>query len=122
MITAIVSDTEMPGTTAFNPRLNAIASNAIDANAKCDRRGGTNVRGQAHLANDLDYAPIADHLGDFYSRNVERIRERLADGDLAHEAFAIIVGRVFLAVEFEDGWLVINSCGRETLDAVADLG
>ncbi len=56
-------------------------------------------------------AAVADEFGDLDGGDVERIGERVAHGDATHESFAVVIRRVFLAVEFEGGGLVVDGRG-----------
>jgi len=62
----------------------------------------------------LHDAAVADQFCDFYRGDVERVGEGFADRYATHEFRAEIIGRVFLTVEFEGGWLVVNGgCGSD---------
>ena len=95
--------------------------------AEGDGGSRLDVLAEAHLARDLHDAAVADQLGDFDGGDVERVGERLARGDAAHEFCAVIVGRVFLAVEFESGGLVVDrgggrDDGLHVVDGVVERG
>src|SRR3984957_19872936 len=95
--------------------------------AERDCGSGLNVLAEAHLARDLDDAAVADQFGDFYGGDVERVGEGFTRGDAAHELGAVVVRRVFLAVEFEGGRLVVDGGGRRddglhVVDGVVERG
>ena len=69
----------------------------------------------------MHHAAVADELCHFHRGDVQRVRERVAHGNAAHEPFAIIVGRVWFAVEFERRGLVVDrGCRRDNRLHVID--
>jgi hypothetical protein len=80
----------------------------IGAQSDCGSR--PDVCAQTHLTGDLHHAAVSDELGHFHGGYVQRIGQRVARADFAHEFFAIIVGRVFRAVILEGRGLVVDGC------------
>ena len=70
------------------------------------------ILAESHLPGDLHDAAIADQLRDFHRRDVQRVGERFARGDVTHELCAVVVRGVFLAIELESRRLVIHGGRR----------
>ncbi len=81
--------------------------------AQRHRGRGLNIVIEAQLPRHLHHAAVTDHLGNLHRRHVERIRQRFARRHRAVKIFAIIVGRVLLAVEIKRGRLVLDASSPE---------